>query len=195
MPGAANTATIGVNFAITNQPTIGLSGASTINVGAVIIGNKGGKAVNLTVNPTYTLAIAGDITKQSDASSSTSNMTTLIGGGTITATNVNVLANIATAPSAFTESLTSSDNLTLSGNIVLTSTNGSYASNAAFIIAAGTTSLTGTGTTGVIMTNNKSGSTSTLGMTGGILQFVNGTLLSGLSATGTNTVFFNGWYN
>ena len=182
-----NTANIGVNYAFTNQPTIGSPDPTTISVGAIVVGNKGGKAVNLTVNATYTLAVTGDITKKSDANSNLGYVSTLAGGGTITAANVNIVAN-TTAASTYTESLTSSvSSLKLSGNIALKDT--TY--NASFNISGGVTNVTGT-----LLTTNVSGSTSTFNIgavspaTTATLQLVNATPLSTLSATGTNTLSF-----
>jgi sugar lactone lactonase YvrE len=189
VPGAANTANIGVNYAFTNQPNVGSTG--TNSVAAVQIGNSGGQAVTLTVTSPYTLAVTGDITKQSDANSTLGYAATVAGTGIIQATNLNVIASSA-ATSAYTETLASSiTSLQLSGNIALTANYSGTAENAQFSLTGGVTTLT---TAGLLKTTNTTGGTSTFYLnTGsstitGTLQAANATFLSGLSAAGTNAV-------
>ncbi len=196
VPGASNTANIGVNFPFTNQPTVATAGQSpyVTSVAAVTFGNKGGSpAPVLTVTNPYTLSVSGAITKQSDANSQPGSIATLAGTGIITAGNLNILANTSTAAATYKETLASAiSSLQLSGNIALTSTYGTYAANAAFNVTGGITTLSGTGSNGIITTSNQSGSTSTLSMTGGLLQLSNAAPLSGLSSTGTNTLALTG---
>jgi sugar lactone lactonase YvrE len=189
VPGATNTANIGVNYAFNNQPFVATTGANA--VAAVQIGNTGGKAVTLTVTSPYTLAVSGDITKQSDANSTLGYAATLAGTGIMQAINLNVIASTAAA-SAYTETLASSiTSLQLSGNIALTSGNPGTAENAQFSLTGGVTTLT---STGLLKTTNAAGSSSTFYLntgnrsTTGTLQAANATFLSALSVTGTNVV-------
>jgi sugar lactone lactonase YvrE len=185
VPGATNTANIGVNFAFNNQPTVSITGSATATVAALQIGNSGGKSVILTVNTGYNLVVTGDITQQSDANATLGYTTTFAGGGVIQATNLNVNASTAAA-SAYTETVSSSaGSLQLSGNIALTSTNAGNAANAVFNLTGGITTLTATG---LLTTNNAASSTSTFNITSGTLQVSAPAFLSGLSASGTNVV-------
>ena len=198
VPGSANTANIGVNNSFTYPPVV----STNTGIGAVVMGNKGGQAASVNVINGVTLSVNGDITKQSDANSAPGYTANLLGAGTIAAVNLNVAANTATATGTYTENLNSaSGNLLLSGNIVLTSVNSTYATNAVFTVSAGLTSLTSTGTKGIISTSNVSGSTSKLAVTGGTLQWVNASPLSGLSSvagsnimsmTGTGVIDYHG---
>ena len=196
IPGSGNTANIGVNYAFTNQPTIGLSGAASINVGAIQIGNSGGQAATLTVNSGYALNVintsggTGAITKQSDANSLQAYATgsSLAGAGTITAVNLDVIGS-TTMGSTYAETLSSSvASLQLSGTVSLTSGFSTYAQNAIFNLTGGIASVTGP-----LTTANAAGGTSTFGVvptTAAILQLANTSALSGLSATGINVTNF-----
>jgi sugar lactone lactonase YvrE len=188
VPGATNTANIGVNVAFTNQPNVGSAGGNA--VAAVQIGNTGGQAVTLTVTSPYTLAVTGNITVQSDANASLGYTTeTLAGTGIITAANLAITANTTQAtPAVYTETVASSiTSLQLSGNIALTSAvDGSgNALNAQFNLTGGVTTLT---STGLLTTANGSTSTSTFNLSGGTLQVAAPTFLANLSASGTNVV-------
>jgi len=197
VPGSGNTANIGVNYAFTNQPVIGFSGATSINVGAIQIGNSGGQAAMLTVNSGYTLNVvttsggSGTITKQSDANSLQAFATgsSLAGAGTITAVNLDVIGS-TTLGSSYTETFSSSvASLQLSGAVNLTSGFSAYAQNAAFNLTGGIASVTGP-----LTTTNAAGGTSTFGIVPtatATLQLANSTPLSGLSAIGTNVTNFN----
>jgi hypothetical protein len=193
-PGAANTANIGVNVAFTNQPTV----TASTSVGAIQIGNTGGKAATLTVNTGVTLSVVatsggtGNITKQSDANSLQSYATgsSLAGTGTSTINAVNLaVIGSTTQTSAYTETFSSSiTNLNLSGTIQLTSGFSTYAQNATFNVTGGTTTATT-----ALTTTNAAGGTSTFGVvptTTGTLSLLFTTPLSGLSSTGTNVTNF-----
>jgi sugar lactone lactonase YvrE len=188
VPGATNTANIGVNYAFTNQPNVGSTGANAVS--AVQIGNTGGKAVTLTVTSPYTLAVTNAITLQSDANASLGYTTaTLTGTGIITAANLAATANTTQAtPASYTETIASSvTSLQLSGNIALTSSvDGSgNALNAQFNLTGGVTTLT---TAGLLTTANGATSTSTFNLSSGTLQVAAPTFLANLSASGTNAV-------
>ncbi len=196
IPGSGNVANIGVNYPFTNQPVIGLSGATLIDVGAIQIGNSGGQAATLTVNSGYTLNVVtsfggtGTITKQSDANSLQAYATgsSVTGAGIINAVNIDVIGSTKLG-SAYTEIFSSSvASLQLSGTISLTSGFSTYAQNAAFNITGGIALATGP-----LTTTNVAGSTATFGVipiSAGTLQLANANSLSGLSALGTNVVSF-----
>jgi hypothetical protein len=187
VPTAADVANIGVNVAFTGLPTV-LTG-ETPAAGSVVIGTNGGQAGSITVNSGATLTVSGTISYQSDANAG-AYTATLSGAGTITAGGINVTANTTLGtPATYTETLTSSvSSLAISSNISLTSTvdGSSNPLNAAFTITGGTVSVGGT-----IQTSNGASSTSTLSVTTATLQLAGAAPLSGLSATGTNTLSFN----
>ncbi len=188
VPGSGLTAYISVNYPFTNQPTVGLSGGSTVNVGAIQIGNSGGQAATLTVNSGYTLAVTGNITKQSDANSlqSYAGSSSLAGAGTVTAANVVVNGSTALA-AAYTETFSSSaGSLKLSGTVKLSSGFSTHAQNTTFNVTGGVTSATT-----ALSTSNSVGATSSFGVSSGTLQLAAASPLSGLSAAGTNVVSFN----
>jgi len=185
VPVAGETAYIGVNRAFTNFPTV-LTADGALSVGTVQIGNLGGQAGGIAVQTGASLTIT-TLTVQSDASSSNGYTQTLSGAGTINVGSLNIISNTANAY-AYTSILTSSiNNLNVTGNIALTSSKpGSYTENSTFNVTGGTTTLTG-----FFQTTNAAGATSSINVTGGTLSLANATALSGLSATGTNTVSFN----
>jgi sugar lactone lactonase YvrE len=188
VPGATNTANIGVNYAFTNQPNVGSAGGNAVT--AVLMGNTGGKAVTLTVTSPYTLAVSGNITLQSDTNATLGNTTaTLTGTGIITAASLAAIANTTQkTPAGYTETIASSvTSLQLSGNIALTSSvDGSgNALNAQFNLTGGVTALT---STGLLTTVNGATSTSTFNITSGTLQVAAPTFLANLSASGTNVI-------
>ena len=185
VPIAGETAYIGVNRAFTNFPTV-LTADGAVTVGTVQIGNLGGQAAGIAVQTGASLTIT-TLTVQSDASSSNAYTQTLSGAGTINVGSLNIISNTANAY-AYTSILSSSiSNLNVSGNIALTSSKpGSYTENSTFNVTGGTTTLTG-----YFQTTNTAGTTSTIAVTGGTLSLANATALSGLSATGTNSVTFN----
>ena len=185
VPVAGETAYIGVNRAFTNFPTV-LTADGALSVGTVQIGNLGGQAGGIAVQTGASLTIT-TLTVQSDASSSNGYTQTLSGAGTINVGSLNIISNTANAY-AYTSILSSSiSNLNVSGNIALTSSKpGSYTENSTFNVTGGTTTLTG-----YFQTTNTAGTTSTIAVTGGTLSLANTTALSGLSATGTNSVTFN----
>ncbi len=185
VPVAGETAYIGVNRAFTNFPTV-LTADGALSVGTVQIGNLGGQAGGIAVQTGASLSIT-TLTIQSDASSSNGYTQTLSGAGTINTGSLNIISNTANAY-AYTSILSSSiTNFNVTGNIALTSSKpGSYTENSTFNVTGGTTTLTG-----YFQTTNTAGTTSTIAVTGGTLSLANATALSGLSATGTNSVTFN----
>ncbi len=192
VPTNLNTANIGVNYAFTNPPVVSQTGPNSVTVGNIVLGNKGGQAAGVSVSYLYTLNVLGNITKQSDVNSTTGYVSYLTGGGTINATNINVLANTIISGSTYTEGITSSVvKLALTGNVVLTSSFSGNAFNADFNLTLGTASLAGT-----VVTTNAAGSSSLFNVnpassSTATLQFANTSPLSTLSGTGTNIISFN----
>jgi len=187
VPGQYDLARIGVSatYALTRTPVI----TASTSVGSIQFGQTGSLAPAISVNTGVTLTVNGAVTYQSDANSSVKNYTaTLSGLGTISAQSIAVNANTATG-TTYTQTLASSITaLNVSGNIGLTSTyTAAKAYNATFNITGGTVALTGS-----VQTSNGTSSTSTLSVANATLQLAGATALSGLSATGTNTVTFNG---
>ena len=184
LPGPTDQALIGTSNPFTNTPIV----SANTSVGSVIMGTAAGIAPGISVNSGITLAVAGDISYQSDNQAYRNLTATLGGSGTITAADINVIANTTIAGHPYTEALSSSvTNLTLSGNITLTSQVASTdADNATFNITSGTVLLPG-----YFQTTNTAGSTSNIAVTNATLQLTNATALSGLSSLGTNTVTFN----
>ncbi len=198
VPTATNTATIGVNVAFTNAPLIRYDTTpGDVTVAAILLGTNGGQAASLTVtssaaNGLRTLNVTGAITYQSDAGSTNGYTATLAGTGTINANSINVIANTV-AGSSYNETLASSaTSLNVTTNIALTSSNsGAKLFNAKFNLTGSASSVTTL--TGVIQTSNTAGTTSAFAITGAAtLQLNNAAALSGLSATGTNTINFKG---
>ena len=193
VPGSGDQAKIGVNVTFTHAPVVSTTGATTVTVGSVLLGNAGGQTSGITVNTGRTLVVVGDITAQSDANSTLGYISYLSGFGTVQAVNLNIIANTALA-SAYSEQINSSvTSLQLSGNVAITSTKVAHAANAKFSVSGGVTSLTGTGASGIISTSNQTGSTSTIAVSAGTLQWANATGLSGLSSVaGSNILSFTG---
>ena len=201
VPTVTDIAGIGVNQTFDNFPNV-LAGAGTINVGAVVIGTSStqvsavstvAQAGGFVVNAGSTLNVSGAITYQSDVNSGLGLIASISGAGSVTASGIDVNANTTLAvPAAYTQTITSSvSSLGLTSNIALTSTvdAGSNALNASLTITGGTVSLAG-----ILQTSNAAGSISAVSVipaTTATLQLANAAPLSGLSATGTNTISFN----
>jgi hypothetical protein len=187
VPSTGDQAQIGATSqAIANLPII--PSGTTVNVGSLKLGTLGTKAATIEVDGTGVLNVIGDITYQSDANSLTNTayatgFTSVTSGGTVTATNLNIIAN--TNLNSYTETLTASvTNLTLSGNLKLTTTfnSGTKIENAKFNFTGGTMTLSG-----ITTTNANAANTSTISITPtSTLNFTGATAFSGLSATGTN---------
>ncbi len=187
VPGATDLARIGVSatYTLTRTPIVNTS----TTVGTIQMGETGSLAPAISVNTGITLTVNGFVTYQSDANSSVKNYTaTLSGLGTISAQSIVINANTATG-TTYSQTITSSiTNLNLSGNISLTSTyTAAKAYNATFNVTGGTAALAGS-----VQTSNGTSSTSTLSVANATLQLSGAAALSGLSATGANTVTFNG---
>ena len=190
VPGPTDRAQIGVTTqAITNLPVI--PNGSTVSIGSVILGTRGGKAATVTVNGTGILNVASDVAFQSDASSLTNSgyATALLGTGTINAYNLDVIAN--TNLNTYTQTLNSSiTNLNLLGNVTMISTvfSASKFGKAALNITGGTINAQGIATTNGSNVN----STSTITLSSGAtLNFTNANALDGLSTNGVNTLTLN----
>ncbi len=162
------------------EPIIG----TTETIGSILIGTNDNSSVNITVNGT--LNVNGDITLQSDAGSSTNNahVNEFNGSGTVNAVNFKMIANTTGLAASYQLKMNSSvTNFNISGDIsLLTTFNSSKANDAKFTVSAGTVTATD------FITSNVTGSTSTLEMTGGTLNFTDPTALAGLSGNGTNTI-------
>jgi len=188
VPVAGETAYIGVNIAFTNFPTV-LTADGAATVGTVQIGNVGGQAGGIAVQTGASLTIT-TLTIQSDASASNGYTTTLSGAGTINVASIGVISNTANSYAYTTKLASSITNLNVSGNVSLTSSvSGGYTENSTFNVTGGTTTVTG-----YFQTTNAASSTSTIAVvptTTATLSLANTTALSGLSATGTNSVTFN----
>jgi len=179
MPGSGDQAVFNSNYV--NLPTV----STPATVGSILFGTPTGSLQNtLTVNSTLT--VAGDITYQSDAQSFRNAAVTFSGTGTISAANLNIIANTTvTAGNPYTQTVTSSvNNLNLSGNLSLTSTQPSAdAYNATFNFTGGTL------TVGNISTSNAVGNTATISIAPtSILNLAGSGTFAGLSANGTNTL-------
>jgi len=184
VPSSSDQALIGTSNPFVNTPVI----SANTSIGSIIMGTASGTAPSISVNSGVTLAVGGDITYQSDNQAYRNLTATLSGSGTITAQNLNVIANTTLAGHSYTEAVGSSiTNLTLSGNVNLTSEKvSSDIFNSTFNVTGGTTSVAG-----AFQTTNTAGSTSTISVANGTLQLTNAAALSGLSSLGTNTVTFN----
>jgi sugar lactone lactonase YvrE len=189
VPGSTDQAVIGVNKAFNYFPNI-LASAGTVNVGSIAFGNLGGKASGVVVNAGSTLNVSGAITYQSDANSGLGYTCTLSGAGTLNANSISILATTALASSHAQPVVSSVASLNVTGNVSLTSSNsGSQLFNASFTLIAGAARVSG-----ILQTTNTANSTSSFLVsptTTATLKLDNATALSGLSATGTNTVVFN----
>jgi len=177
IPGAGDQAVFNANY--TNLPTI----STSTSVGSLLIGTLGGKALTLTVNAPLT--VNGDITYQSDNQSFNNFICTLAGSSTISAANLNIIANTVLTGHPYIQTVTASvSNLNLSGNIYLTSTEpASDTYDATFNFTGGTL------TAGSINTTNAAGSTSTISISPtSTLNLTSSATFAGLSATGTNTL-------
>jgi len=185
VPSSADQALIGASNPFVNLPVI----TANTSIGSVIMGTASGTAPGITVNSGVTFTASGDITYQSDNQAYRNLTATLSGSGSISAADINVIANTTLTGHPYTEALSSSVNtLSLSGNVALTSEKISAdAFNSTFSVTGGATSVAG-----IFQTTNTAGSTSTISVSNGTLQLANPTALSGLSALGTNTVTFNG---
>jgi len=185
VPSSADQALIGSTNPFVNLPVI----TANTSIGSVVMGTASGTAPGITVNSGATFTASGDITYQSDNQAYRNLTATLSGSGTISAADINVIANTTLTGHSYAEALSSSvNNLTLSGNVALTSTKVSAdIFNATFNVTGGTTTVGG-----AFQTTNTAGSTSTISVANATLQLSGATALSGLSATGTNTVTFNG---
>ncbi len=185
VPGPYDRMLIGLGT-YTYEPQI----STTETIGSILIGTNDNSSVNITVNSPGVLNVNGDITLQSDAGSSTNNahVNEFNGTGTVNAVNFKLIANTTGLTNAYQLKMNSSvSNLNLSGDISLTTTYASSKANdAKFTVSAGTVTATD------YITNNVSGSTSTLEMTGGTLNFTDPTALAGLSGNGTNTITLTG---
>ncbi|RZA02826.1 MAG: T9SS type A sorting domain-containing protein [Sphingobacteriaceae bacterium] len=190
VPGSSDRAQIGVSTTdFGNLPII--PNGTTINVGSIILGSRGGAAAVITVNGTGVLNVNGDITYQSDAESNLNRVASLTGTGTINATNLNIIASNNINGVIYTQTLASSiTNLNLSGNITLTSNwfTSARIAKAALNITGGTV------TAGSINTANDANVASTSDITlssGATLNFTAAEALSGLSSAGVNTLTLN----
>ncbi|GAB2984933.1 hypothetical protein GCM10027049_23970 [Mucilaginibacter puniceus] len=190
VPGSTDRAQIGViTTDFTNLPII--PNGTTIDVGSIVLGNRGGSAAVITVDGTGVLNVSGDITDQSDAESNLGRVATLTGTGTINATNLNVIANKSITGVIYTETMASSvANLNLSGSISLTSKyfSSSKIAKAALNITGGT--ITAGGITTTNDANVESTSTVTID-NGATLNFTGTEALSSLSSSGVNTLTLN----
>lgn len=168
------------------EPIIG----TTETVGSILIGTNDNSSVNITVNSPGVLNVNGDITLQSDAGSSTNNahINEFNGTGTVNAVNFKMIANTTGLANAYQLKMNSSvTNMNISGDIsLLTTFASSKANDAKFTVSGGTVTATN------YTTSNVTGSTSTLEMTGGTLNFTDPTALAGLSGSGTNTMTLTG---
>lgn len=201
--GTTNTWATGSNWTPTGPPgpydrmLIGLGTYSlepiistTETVGSILIGTNDNSSVNITVNSPGVLNVNGDITLQSDAGSSTNNahINEFNGSGTVNAVNFKMIANTTGLANAYQLKMNSSvTNMNISGDIsLLTTFASSKANDAKFTVSGGTVTATN------YTTSNVTGSTSTLEMTGGTLNFTDPTALAGLSGNGTNTITLTG---
>jgi len=199
VPGPNDIAQIGItNYTSTHNPTV----STTASVGAINFGTNNGNDITLTANATLT--IARDITVQSDDNALNNQYVNIAGTGTVSVTNVNVLATSDLLADNFdffdtyTEIINSSvTNFNISGNVNLTSIYDVfiiflYNYSAAFYVSGGTTTVSGTtGSAGIFQTNNGYYATSYVNVSNGNLVLNNPNALSLLSSSGTNYVSFN----
>jgi hypothetical protein len=185
LPTQYDPMTIGTNV-YTYEPVIPLG--ETKAIGSILIGTADNSSVNITVNGT--LNVTGDITLQSDAGASTNNahINGFDGTGTVNAANFKIIANTTGLAASYQLKFNSSvTNFNITGDISHTTTfASSKANDAKFTVSAGTVTATD------FITSNVTGSTSTLEVTGGTLNFTDPTALAGLSANGTNTITLTG---
>lgn len=154
---------------------------------SIIFTNTG---ASLTVNPTFTLAVSGDITVNSSNGTSYSN--TITGAGSIQCISVNVGSNVTPSADRTTTLTVSVSDLAISGNIELySSDNVGSQNNAVFNLSTGTVTVNGS----IITTKEDTGqNTSTFTMATGSqngLLVLNGSTPFNLSV-GSNTINFNG---
>ncbi|MFD2145124.1 putative Ig domain-containing protein [Mucilaginibacter antarcticus] len=182
VPGAADLAVIGSTA--TNLVVPSISAAGTTSVGSIQFLNTANTAPGITVASGSTLAVNGDITFQS--TKATNLQANITGAGTITANNIIVTNSFSAVSYSITLASTVA-NLTLSGDLTLNSlfpTSGNL-DDADF-------SLGGTGILTVknIITNNVNAGNTPVFSVGNntTLNLMGASALSGLSATGTNTL-------
>ena len=187
VPTSLDPVSIGSTTTFTLAPVITANAAAA----SIVMGTLGGHAATITVTgAAVSLTVPGDITYQSDASSQSSGFTAAFSGtGTISANNINIIAN--TNLTSYTEALTSSvANLNLSGNLNFTTswTSAANTDNASFSLTGGTMTMTGINTT-----NANTSNVATIATSGSsALQFTGTAALSGLSGIGTNTITLGG---